>query len=732
MATKSDDKAHTVTIESEANLKGAYLIAARITEGMSQPSHGVIELVSEDPNFDVIALLGEKIVVVSHPPNGLDRHFPSICTSVEHIGASEGTTHFRIEFRSWFWFMTKTENNRVFQDMTVPDMFTLLANEHGYPGEIRNMLNASYPAREFTVQYGETDFDFLSRLFEEEGIYYFFGEENGDEVLFLCDAFGTHEPIEAPEKLLYRRQDSGKSRESEHIYFWQHHLTARSQKWVLRDYNFLTPKATLEVSSVVTRKQKSRSDLEVYQYPGHHENDETGERRAKVRMEAEALQHHLVRGEGTVSNIAPGRHFELKDHPRKASNDSYLLLQVTHTMILPAQNEHEIGEVRPIARDFLADDETQRAYKAEFAAFPLNYQYRSPLVTPWPNLTGAHTATVVGPDGEEIYCDEHGRVKVQFPWDREGANDETSSCWVRCMMPWTGKEWGMIHIPRIGQEVVVMFESGDPDRPIIIGMVYNADTMPPYALPNSKNISGLQTRSTIAGTGYHELIFDDTKGSELVRFQSQLNYHQIVKNNATISIGEYSSNAGDLTQTIQRHRTETIKTGDLTTEVSQGNEVRSIAADQTVTIGNNRTEKVGANTERQVGANETIAISANRTVDIGASESVTIASNLTENIGANHSRSVSASVSDTVGSNLTASIGGSVSESVGASHTETVGANFVVQANASIELSVGASSIKITPAGIIIDAPMVTVNGKMTKVSGSGMLILNGGMTMIN
>lgn len=261
---------------------------------------------------------------------------------------------------------------------------------------------------------------------------------------------------------------------------------------------------------------------------------------------------------------------------------------------------------------------------------------------------------MTGPSGEEIYTDQYGRIKVQFPWDRDGQNDEHTTCWVRVVTPWSGKAWGMIAVPRIGQEVVIQFEDGDPDRPICTGMLYNADTMPPYALPDNMTQSGVKTNSSKGGGGFNELMFEDKKDKELVRLQSEKDYVEIIKNNATITIGLEKKDPGDLTMTVQNSRTETIKKGDLTLTVETGNEKRDIKTD--------RTEKIGANAKQEVGGNKETKVTGNQKTDVT----------------------------------------GNKTEDVTGSFTSKVMQSISIESMVEIELKVGASSIKLDHSGITI------------------------------
>jgi type VI secretion system secreted protein VgrG len=331
----------------------------------------------------------------------------------------------------------------------------------------------------------------------------------------------------------------------------------------------------------------------------------------------------------------------------------------------------------------------------EFEAQPGKTEFKSLRTIPWPEISGLHTAIVTGKAGEEIWTDKYGRIKVQFHWDREGKKDEKTTCWVRVVTPWSGKNWGMVSIPRIGQEVVIQFEEGDPDRPICTGMLYNADTMPPYALPANQTQTGIKTRSSKQGSAetFNELMFEDKKDAELVRFQAQKDHEKLVKNMSTITIGydklDKGGNGGDgcLSQVVKKNVDETIKEGDHTFTIEKGNQTVSIKTDQTETIEGKSTRTVTGNHAETIKEGDK-----STTVKMGDIQ-------------------------------VDAKMG-----------------KITMTAMKSIELKVGGSSIKLDPTSITIKSTMIKVqaNAKldakspMTTVNGDAMLTLKGGLTMIN
>jgi type VI secretion system secreted protein VgrG len=327
-------------------------------------------------------------------------------------------------------------------------------------------------------------------------------------------------------------------------------------------------------------------------------------------------------------------------------------------------------------------------------------------MTPKPSVQGCQTALVVGPAGEEIYTDKYGRVKVQFHWDRKGANNENSSCWVRVSYPWAGKAWGGIHIPRIGQEVIVDFLEGDPDQPIVVGRVYNAERMPPWDLPGKKVISGYKSDSTKGSGGYNEISMDDTKGTELINIHAQYDQHKTILHDEVVSVGH--------------DRTETVG----------NNETITIGNNRTEKVGNNETITIGVNRTENVGSNETITIGANRTENVGANESITVALTRTRNVGINEMVNIGAAQEITVGGLQTITVGAARAVSVGASQTVSVGASQTETVGSSQTVNIGSTLAETIGSDRTVNVggnDSVTISSKLTESVGSDQSTTVGG-----
>lgn len=711
--SKVDPKKYPIRMEGSYPGEELFLIGAVVEEGLSTLTRTMVEFVCSNRALDLKTVLGTKMRVVMDNADGGVRKFPGTCVAIEYLGSETGPAHFSAEIRPWLWFLTRTKECRIFQEKNVPDIIQEILGDYGFSGDLDARLSGSYDPRDYIVQYRETDYDFICRLMEEEGIYFFFTTEGDREKLVLADDIGAHKPVLGQTSIDYQSRDSRTTRAYGHVFEWKSTERVTSGKVTLNDFDFENPKGDLLSSNAIPKGTHSDNDKEFYDYPGHHRTTAVGDKRARVRMEAEAIRHKTTTGMANATNLSVGLTFTLAKHPRKADNVSRMMTRAVHKLQLLGTDLPPLsldGELHGALAELATNDDP---YQVAFDTIPSADQYRAPLVTPWPEIAGVHTAMVVGPNGEEIYTDKYGRIKVQFHWDRLGKNDENSSCWVRTMMPWTGKAWGMIAIPRIGQEVVIHFEEGDPDRPMAIGMLYNAEMMPPYSLPGNMTQSGLKTNTSKKGNGFHELMFEDKKDAELVRFQSERDYEQIVKNNASITVGLEHKDKGDMDMTIHRHLTETLDTGDHTFKIASGS--------QKIDIKKDKTEK------------------------IEGKSTLTVTGNVTETVKTgNVARTVNnGKVTETIKmGNATRTLNmGNVTETLkmGNYSLDAKMGKIDEKAMQGITLSCGGSSIKIDPSGVTIKGPMIKVEanamlqmkGPMTQVQAQ-LLILKGSLTMIN
>lgn len=477
-------------------------------------------LISEDPDIDETKLLGQGATINVSLAEGKTRYFNGLITSFGYVDTHGRYVTYQATLRPWLWLLSQASDCRIFQHMSVPDVVSKVFRDHHF-SDFKLTLNGDYPARDYIVQYRETTLGFVQRLLEQEGIYYYFKHEEKKHSLEIVDAMSAHQTQDGYEKVPFF--PPGSFNEEDFIEQWSAERCVRTGGYAFTDYDFKKPKADLALDLSKPGKYE-HADKEFYDYPGGYETVKDGER--YVRARAEALQERELEftGSGNVRGLGAGLLFELEKFPRKKLNCKYLITAADYIM-------------------HASDFESARGHGAEpfrctVHAVDSTIPFVARRVTPKPVIAGPQTATVVGAKGEEIWTDEYGRVKVQFHWDRVGKRDESSSCWIRVAQLWAGSGWGGIHIPRIGQEVMVEFLEGDPDRPMITGCVYNNANMPPYGLPDHSTQSGIKSHSTPGGglDNYNELRFEDRKGNEQVYVQAERNMDTLVKNNQSLSV----------------------------------------------------------------------------------------------------------------------------------------------------------------------------------------------------
>lgn len=703
------------------------LVRAKTREGLSRITESTIEFLSDKNTTDLQDVIGQPCtLVIETDADGTERYFTGHCVSVEYVGMYQGMNLFVAELRSWLWFLTRTRENRIFQEMSATDIITQIFGDYGFSDYIDD-LRGTYVAREICVQYNESDYDFICRLMAQEGVYFYETSKNGSVKVHLADEGAAHADIDDATLDFYMPED-GYRRRGDHVFEFNESAEVTTGKVTHNDYDFLAPNSEQIKVNEIPKGTHQRKSYEFYHYPAGTRDSSAAEAFARVRMEAEAARHHRLRGMSNVRRMEVGHRFTLDKHRREALNQEYLVTEMTHYFQIETDymaDEASFGRKSIAGSTIRPDPDYRDTYRNEFEVIPSSVQFRAPFTVPWPAISGIQTAMVTGPEGEEVYVDEDARIRIQFHWDRLGEKNELSTCWVRCAMPWTGKNWGMIAIPRIGYEVVVQFEEGNPDRPIVTGMLYNGENKPPYALPENKTQTGMVTRSTLEGTTetFNELVFEDKKEHEFVRFQSERDYEQIIKNNATITIGLEHTDDGDLTQTIHRNKTETLNTGDHTFTVTDGNQTISIKKDHTETIEGKATQTITGDTEQTVSEGNFT-----QTVEQGDFTQTISAGDFTSDVEAGD-------VSRTVGA-------GNETVTLDAGDYElTATAGLVtIEAGTAIELKVGNNKIKIDTSGVTIEGLTVKITGETTaemssptsKVEGQAMLTVKGGVVMIN
>ena len=503
------------------------------SERLSQPFHLELSVLSEKGDLDGNKILGHP-VSVEFPlaSGGGERVFHGLVSDFTQLSYDERHHEYQVTVRPWFWFLSRTADCRVFQNMSVQEIFEALAREKGF-SEFRFTLKGTHRKLAYCVQYRETAFNFLSRLLEQEGIYYFFEHSEQKHTMVLVDDSASHKVAVGYDSVPYYPPSLPNTRRTrDHLTSWTHVRTVQPGVYATSDFDFKKPTTSLLKTQSIER-QHAVANFEIFDYPADlpaKKDEDTAaledesERVAKTRIEELQASHLVAHGQGNAMGLAVGAQFKLADYPRDDLNIKYTIVAATLSV---ASNAHQTGKSEGVQ------------YHVAVEAIDARTQYRPPRATPKPVVQGAQTATVVGKAGEEIDTDEHGRVKVQFHWDRKGARDDKSSCRIRVAQVWAGQQWGAIHIPRIGQEVIVSFLEGDPDRPIITGRVYNGKHKPPYALPANATQSGIKTRSSKGGNDktFNEIRFEDKKDSEELVIHAEKDFKVDVENDATWRVG---------------------------------------------------------------------------------------------------------------------------------------------------------------------------------------------------
>ncbi|HKC57491.1 MAG TPA: type VI secretion system tip protein TssI/VgrG, partial [Vicinamibacterales bacterium] len=551
-------------------------------EELGRISEYHLDLLSDNGEVDVDAILGKNVTIKLALPDDSTRHFNGFVTRFAQ-GEMHGRYYqYTAVVHPWLWYLTRTADCRIFQEMTVPDILKKVFADHPM-ADFKFELTSSYRKWTYCVQYRETDFNFVSRLMEHEGIYYYFRHTDGHNTLVITDSCSKHTPAAGCEELAFIPPERLVRPELEHIGSWQFSREIQPGVYVHKDYDLERPSVDLKTQKVLARTY-SPSNYEVFDYPGTYVQKPDGEQYAGVRIDEFGTQFEVVDGMTNARGMTVGALFTLDGHPRADQNREHLVIAAHYDLVF---SDYEA-----------APEGGGTSYQCRFSAMSTQQQFRPRRATPKPFVQGPQTAMVVGPAGDEIYTDQFGRVKVQFHWDRLGKKDENSSCWMRVSHPWAGKGWGAVSTPRIGQEVIVDFLEGDPDQPIVTGRVYNAECQPPFGFPAGAVLSGIKS-NTHKGSGFNELSMDDTAGKERVFVHGQYNMDTVVEH--------------DQTSTIHNCRTDKVDVDD--SETVGGNQTLHVVKNQTVNIDVNRKETVGGT--------ETITITGHRSETVNGGEDVT-------------------------------------------------------------------------------------------------------------
>lgn len=659
-------------------------------EAISSQYEFQLEVACEDPALDFASVIG-KPAVLSLMSELQPRFIHGIVSRFEQVNNLPRNAIYQVTVVPQVWRLKHRHDNRIFQQMTTQDIVKKVLETASIPSDrFRFGLSGSYEPRDYCVQYRESDWAFISRLLEEDGIFYFFEHSKDKHVLVMGDSAAACKPIPAGlrgETVMFRR-NTGAVISEDSVQRFRFAEEIQPGQVALRDFNFKKP--TLPMDGKYQAEKDS--DLEVYDYPGEYQKPgrgsaAKGETISQIRLEEWQTVRTAGYGESDCERFTPGYMFTLAEHNRGDFNIRYLLTSVGHQGYQPQVLDEESG-----GGEF--------SYSNHFSCISAEIPYRPLRVTPKPVVRGVQTAVVVGTQGEEIYTDEFGRVKVQFHWDRQGKKDEKSSCWIRVSQLWAGEHWGGMYIPRIGQEVIVDFIEGDPDRPIITGRVYNGDNHVPYKLPDDKTKSTIKSNSSKGGKGYNEFRFEDRKSSEQIFIHAERNMDTHVKH--------------DSLETILNDRHQTIGAEGKDGKVGDQNEM--VYRDKNLKVHRNSQEHIGGDQKLLVGGidgegNQDIVIKANRKEKVSADSHLTVVGNRNE--------AVNGTWSITLGADLQVKATG-VHALQADSEIHLKSDKIVLEADTGLTLKVGGNFVTIDATGVSVTGMMVNLNSGGSALDGSG------------
>ncbi|RYZ11868.1 MAG: type VI secretion system tip protein VgrG, partial [Comamonadaceae bacterium] len=608
----------------------------RGTEGMSRMFEFVLTMLSESETLAVHDLVGTSATVTLQRPGEPARHFHGIVARAAYLGMVARAATYTLELTPRLKLLTLGRDRVIYQNLTAPDIVKKVLTEHAVT--FTDELTGTYKARDYCVRYDETAFQFVSRLMEEEGIFYFFTFTAQSHTMVLADSTSAYKTVPDAATLDMLSETEDRNRVHAVTRFEvEARLAIKSHS--VDDYNFLTPSVSL-----LARHDGTDGRGADYEYPGLFDAVADGTARARIRVEEHQAESLVGDATTLCHHLLPGFKFTLANHPRADFDQEYLVRSVHH-------------------------DASGEDYRNTVVTLPHAVTFRPPRVTPRPVAGGSHTAVVVGSSGEEIWTDAHGRIKLHFPWDRVGGNNETSSCWVRVAQMWAGQGWGALYLPRIGQEVVVSYVDGDPERPLVTGSVYNAEQTPPVALPGSSTQSTLLSRSSKTGTAGNELRFEDKKDAEELFMHAQKDMRVSIENDLSTTLVEGSE-------------THTIAKGDRTVKVDTGKETHSVKGTRALEVTGNETHVNKADFTQTVTGNHELKITGNLVIDVTGNITIKSAGNIETKAGGN--------IVNKAGMNLQNEAGVALSNKGGASMTNDAPA---ISSKASGAHTVGAGGI---------------------------------------
>jgi type VI secretion system secreted protein VgrG len=688
------------------------------TEALSEVSEFELSCVSPSNSIDALDLLGKSVTIEITTQYDSPRYINAIIKSFGYVGpdtSAKTLYKYKAKLTSWLHLADKASDCRIFQNLGVDGIIKLVLADFELPFEMK--LMESYPPREYCVMFDETKLNFVKRLAEEVGIYFYTKHEKDVHTIVFTD--GGHMTLPQYAKIPFLTPTTRTMDIDEQVKEWHIEHQLHSGRYVTNSYNFKTPDARLQKIDDLP-KGHTHDDLEMYEWHGRYPDTGEGALLARTRREQQQLDFQTITAKSNVRGVAPGYYFKLTDHPVASSNAEYLIIGATYDF---QENQQ-------------TDDGKETTWSIDFTAKPSNERYQPPRVTLKPQVIGPHAAKVSGPAGSEIWCDSYGRVKVQFPWDRYGKNDENSSCWIRVSSPWAGSNFGGVHVPRIGQEVIIEYVGGDADNPIITGRVYNQNQMPPWGLPANATQSGILSRSSPGGAygNANAIRFEDKKGAEQVWIQAERNMDTEVENDETHHVMHDRTKTIDHDETVFIHhdRTETVDHNETITVHNDRQE--RVDQNETISIGGNRTEEVEKNETVTIDGNRTKTVQKNESDTINKNWSINVAKFKTETIGMAYMQNVGLGRLENVGMgyalNVTlgynVNVGAMMVTLVGKSRADKVGNKWTMTAGDEASITVGKSSLQMKADGTI------TLSGSKINIDASGPIQINGKDVNVN
>ncbi|MHA7848345.1 type VI secretion system Vgr family protein [Serratia sp. D1N4] len=667
-----------------------------------------IELLSVNSSINLRDLLGKTLTIELRSNSSSTRYLNGYITRMTLVGRESGGDRYyvyRATVQPGLWYLTQNRDFRIWQEKSIPEIISsILAN---YQIQLENKLTSRYRQWGYCVQYQESDFNFISRLMEHEGIYYYFRHDMGSHTMVLADAPQSHQKLEGYEIIPYQLTDTGVSTTLNGIQSWSVSDAITPSLYSLDDYDFRKPRASL----LETRQNPTSfagDKAEVFDWPGHFTDHDHGQFYARVRQQEFEAQHERMTGTGSTLGIAPGYTFTLSNAPRVEDQREYLTIEAHYFLT---------------ESSYSSDDVSSAEHRTEFTVVPSNVNWRPARITPWPKTHGPQTAEVVGPEGQPIWTDKYGRVKLKFRWDRHGRGDESGACWVRVSSSWAGWKYGGVQIPRVGEEVVVDFINGDPDRPLITGRVYNEDSMPPWDLPNDATKMGFMSRSTNGSADNASyLFFEDAPGRESLDMHAEDKMNISVEGDQNITIDgtrttyiggqQFDTVMGDAVFAYNSKRDITVKELEKNTfnnkqqvEIASGREFTIKSGGDIVNITDDITRTFNGNiTENTIGnVNQTTKGDVTQTTNGDITQTTT--GNITRTITGDIKQVTTGDIAETTTGNITETVTGNMTNTVTGNISYNVTGSWVTEVSGDVFIHTPGLITLKSDSKVFIDSP---------------------------